>query len=216
MPYINKLERAKLMRRDELLPFNDGQILSTKLSSNDALSIELYSIAKGESISSHNLMNQTLYVVLTGTLEISGTEVGDRCYLLVEKDTPSELIANENTIVLIYTFAESVELKNLSKNISESFLDKIDLVKEAVSSKILLQRREISLTLFSFDTGEGLSTHKAGGDAMVIPLEGEVNVMIGDDSYTVKEGDFIILPSGIPHSLNSVKPYKMFLTVVKQ
>ncbi|MCK9191652.1 MAG: hypothetical protein M0P10_08970, partial [Sphaerochaetaceae bacterium] len=189
MPYINKLERAKLMRRDELLPFNDGQILSTKLSSNDALSIELYSIAKGESISSHNLMNQTLYVVLTGTLEISGTEVGDRCYLLVEKDTPSELIANENTIVLIYTFAESVELKNLSKNISESFLDKIDLVKEAVSSKILLQRREISLTLFSFDTGEGLSTHKAGGDAMVIPLEGEVNVMIGDDSYTVEEGD---------------------------
>jgi hypothetical protein len=46
MPYINKLERAKLMRRDELLPFNDGQILSTKLSCNDALSIELYSIAK--------------------------------------------------------------------------------------------------------------------------------------------------------------------------
>jgi len=216
MAYINKLESAKLLKRKELLPFNEGQILSTKLSCNDALSIELYSISKGESISSHNLMNQTLYFVLTGTLEISGTEVKDKCYFLVEKDTPSELIANENTLALIYTFTESVTLKNLSRGVSESFLDKIDLVKEAVSSKIILQRKEISLTLFSFDTGEGLSTHKAGGDAMVIPLEGEVNVMIGDESYLVKEGDFIILPSGIPHSLTSIKPYKMFLTVVKQ
>ena len=73
MAYINKLESAKLLKRRELLPFNEGQILSTKLGCNDALSIELYSISKGESISSHNLMNQTLYFVLTGNLEISGT-----------------------------------------------------------------------------------------------------------------------------------------------
>jgi quercetin dioxygenase-like cupin family protein len=40
--------------------------------------------------------------------------------------------------------------------------------------------------------------------------------MIDSVPYLVKEGDFIILPAGIPHSLIATKPYKMLLTVVKK
>ncbi len=50
---------------------------------------------------------------------------------------------------------------------------------------------------------------------MVIPLEGEVLVNIDNISYDVSEGDFIILPANIAHSLIGKTPYKMLLTVVK-
>jgi quercetin dioxygenase-like cupin family protein len=216
MAYIRKLESGKLLKLDSLLPFFEGQILSTKLSCNDILSLELYSLSKGESISTHNLMDQTLYIVLTGILSVSEKDIPKKSYYLVEKDTPSELFAKENTLVLIYTFNADIILKNLCFGKPESIMEKIDLVNKSVSSKIIVQKKEASLTLFSFDTEEGLSTHKAGGDAMVIPLEGEVDVMIDSVPYLVKEGDFIILPAGIPHSLIATKPYKMLLTVVKK
>jgi len=216
MAYINKLESGKLLKLKNLLPCYEGQILSTKLCSNNILSLELYSLAKGESISTHNLMDQTLYIVLTGILSVSAKEVPEKCYYFIEKDTPSELMAKENTLVLIYTLSGDLVLKNLSFGKVESLLNQIDLVHMSVSSKIIIQKKEVSLTLFSFDTEEGLSTHKAGGDAMVIPLAGEVAVLIDETPYTVKEGDFIILPAGIPHSLIATKPYKMLLTVIKE
>lgn len=216
MSYINKLESGKLLQIKELMPSLDGQILSTKLCSNKALSLELYSLSEGESISTHNLMDSTLYVVLTGVLSVSDRMINKSCYYFVEKDTPCELRAIENTLVLIYTFANDTLVKNIIQDEPYSFLDTINLVDKSVSSKIIVQKKEISLTLFAFDIEEGLSTHKAGGDAMVIPLQGEVEVLIDTESYIVKEGDFIILPAGIPHSLIATKPYKMFLTVIKE
>lgn len=216
MAYIRKLESGKLLKIDSLIPFVEGQILSTKLSCNDVLSLELYSLSKGESISTHNLMDQTLYIVVKGLLVVSDKEIHEKSYYLVEKDTPSKLFAKEDTLVFIYTFRGDIILKNLLFNEPKSLVEKIDLVSKVVSSKIIVQKKEVSLTLFSFDTNEGLSTHKASGDAMVIPLEGDVDVMIDNDLYKVKEGDFIILPAGIPHSLVATKPYKMLLTVVKQ
>lgn len=155
MAYIRKLESGKLLKLDSLLPCYEGQILSTKLSCNDLLSLELYSLSKGESISTHNLMDQTLYIVLTGILSVSEKEIPEKSYFLVEKDTPSELLAKENTLVLIYTFNGDIVLKNLSFGKPESLLEKIDLVSMSVSSKIIVQRKEASLTLFSFDTEEG-------------------------------------------------------------
>lgn len=216
MQYINKIERGKLLKRDQLLPSKQGQILSTQLSDNDLISLELYSLAKDEEISSHNLMEKTLYVVLSGTLAISGNKIQEKGYLFVKGGTPSKLVAIENTQILVYTFKTDVDLRNLTYDKTETLNSQIDLVKNAVSSKVIIQKKGLSLTLFSLDVGEGLNTHKAGGDAMVIPLEGAVDIKIADTPYSVKEGDFIILPVGIPHSLIATKPYKMLLTVINQ
>jgi len=51
---------------------------------------------------------------------------------------------------------------------------------------------------------------------LVISLDGEVEIKIDDAPYLVRDSDLIILPAKIPHGLKAVKPYKMFLTVVKR
>ncbi|MCT4618306.1 MAG: cupin domain-containing protein [Marinisporobacter sp.] len=102
-------------------------------------------------------------------------------------------------------FEEVLELKNL-----------VNYAEGRVSSKTLVQRNDLSITLFAFDQGEGLSTHSAPGDAMVYVMEGSVNVTIGEDTKVVlKEGQTAVMPANIPHALESIEKFKMLLTVVK-
>ncbi|WP_026895699.1 cupin domain-containing protein [Clostridiisalibacter paucivorans] len=102
-------------------------------------------------------------------------------------------------------FEEVLELKSL-----------INYAEGRVSSKTLVQRNDLSITLFAFDKGEGLSTHSAPGDAMVYVIEGSVKVTIGHDTEVVlKEGQIAVMPANIPHALESIEKYKMLLIVVK-
>lgn len=47
-----------------------------------------------------------------------------------------------------------------------------------VVSKTLVQNDYVSVTLFSFDKGEEISTHASGGDAMVTVLEEQENLQL--------------------------------------
>ncbi len=85
-----------------------------------------------------------------------------------------------------------------------------------VVSKTIVKRDDLSVTLFSFDTNEGLSTHSSTGDAMVYILEGSVEITIGKDKNIIlNEGQTAVLPSDIPHALKALSKFKMLLTVVK-
>lgn len=83
---------------------------------------------------------------------------------------------------------EKVELKNL-----------VAYQEGQVVSKTLVQNDYVSVTLFSFDKGEEISTHASGGDAMVTVLEGTGKFTIGGDVFILKEGETIIMPKDVPH-----------------
>ncbi len=55
-------------------------------------------------------------------------------------------------------------------------------------SKTLEQNSSVSMTVFSFDKGEEISTHAAGGDAMVTVREGRSCYMVADEVLTLKQG----------------------------
>jgi len=85
-----------------------------------------------------------------------------------------------------------------------------------VVSLTLVQNEGLSLTLFAFAKGEGVSTHSTHGDAMVYMLDGEAEVNIGGETTIVRTGQTIIMPSDIPHGLDATENFKMMLIVVKQ
>ena len=84
-----------------------------------------------------------------------------------------------------------------------------------VVSLTLAQQPGAGITLFAFDEGEGISTHAAGGDAMVTVLEGTARITIDGVPHTVNAGEAIIMPAGIPHAVQAVTAFKMYLVVVK-
>ena len=109
-------------------------------------------------------------------------------------------------------------MKELIKNIEKS---KVVTLKEQVAyqegqvvSKTLAQNDAISVTLFSFDKNEEISTHSASGDAFVTCLDGVGKITIDDEEYILREGESIVMPAGHPHAVYGEERFKMMLVVV--
>ena len=85
----------------------------------------------------------------------------------------------------------------------------------SVVSKTLIDKKVGTVTLFSFDAGQGLSEHTAPYDAFVQVVDGEAEVKINGKPHTVATGQMIIMPANIPHELKAVKPFKMLLVMIR-
>ena len=109
-----------------------------------------------------------------------------------------------------------VLIKNIDFSEPHTLVNLVDYEKGRVVSRTFAQNDAVSLTLFAFDEGEGLSTHAAAGDAMVQVLDGEVSLTIGDKEVVATAGEVVVMPADIPHSVDAVKRFKMLLTVVKK
>ena len=73
--------------------------------------------------------------------------------------------------------------KNIEKQVSLKLKDLVDYQKGQVVSKTLVQNELVSITIFSFDKDEEISTHAAGGDAMVTVLEGTGRFTVGGEVF---------------------------------
>lgn len=97
---------------------------------------------------------------------------------------------------------EILELKNL-----------VEYQNGQVISKTLVQNELVSITVFSFDKGEEISTHASGGDAMVTVLDGKGRFTIGGNVYYLEKGQTIIMPKDVPHAVYGEEQFKMLLVV---
>jgi len=85
----------------------------------------------------------------------------------------------------------------------------------AVVSKTLLNKKTGTVTLFAFDTGQGLSEHMAPFDAMVYVLDGKAVITIGGKPHVVSGGEMIIMPANISHALHAEERFKMLLVMIR-
>lgn len=85
----------------------------------------------------------------------------------------------------------------------------------AIVSRVLLKNKGGTVTLFAFDEGEGLSEHTAPFDALVVVLDGEADIQIAAEHFTVRRGETITLPANRPHALKAVSKFKMLLTMIR-
>lgn len=103
--------------------------------------------------------------------------------------------------------------KNIEKQTKLQLKDQIGYQPGQVVSKTLVQNDKVSMTIFSFDKGEEISTHAAGGDAMVTILEGTGRFTVGDEVFSMNEGETLIMPKDIPHAVYGEEKFKMQLIV---
>ncbi len=94
--------------------------------------------------------------------------------------------------------------------------DLISYQEGTVASRMIINRKAGSITLFSFDENEGLSEHTAPYDATVTILEGECEVWVDGQTFSMKEGETIIFPANAPHALSAITRFKMSLTMIRE
>ncbi len=85
----------------------------------------------------------------------------------------------------------------------------------SVVSRTLIDRKIGTITLFSFDAGQGLSEHTAPFDAFVQIIDGTAEISIDGKIHQVVAGEIIIMPANIPHSLKAVERFKMMLVMIR-
>ncbi|NBK93156.1 cupin domain-containing protein [bacterium 1XD21-13] len=103
--------------------------------------------------------------------------------------------------------------KNIEKQKSLRLKDQVAYQQGQVVSRTLVQNQAVSVTIFSFDKGEEISTHASGGDAMVTVLEGTGRFTVGEEVFILTEGETLIMPKDIPHAVYGEEQFKMLLTV---
>ena len=105
-------------------------------------------------------------------------------------------------------------MKNISKAEVLTLCDQVAYQSGQVVSRTLAQNEHVSVTLFSFDKGEEISTHESGGDAMVQVLEGTGRFTVDGVPHILHEGESIVMPAGFPHAVFGEERFKMLLTVI--
>jgi quercetin dioxygenase-like cupin family protein len=100
-------------------------------------------------------------------------------------------------------------------NAARSLVDLVTYQEESIVSKTLIEKKTGTVTLFAFAKGQGLSEHTAPFDAMVCVLDGAAEITIDGKSFTVRQGEVIIMPANKPHALKALERFKMMLTMIR-
>ena len=106
-----------------------------------------------------------------------------------------------------------------SKDLDQGPVDLSQLVEyapDSVVSRTIVNNKGGTVTLFAFAEGQGLSTHSAPFDALIVVLSGEAEITVGEVAHTVKSPESIILPAEVPHAVKANRSFKMMLTMTRQ
>ena len=91
----------------------------------------------------------------------------------------------------------------------------IDYTNGGVVSKEFIHSNAGTVTLFSFDAGQGLSEHTAPFDALIQVIEGVMQLNVEGQVFNIKVGETFIIPSGAHHSVKAEERFKMMITMIR-
>jgi len=97
----------------------------------------------------------------------------------------------------------------------------LDLAREAeppadgILSRTLYQDDRAKVVLFGFGAGQELSEHTAAKPAMLLFVNGEAKVGLGDDVRDAQPGTWIHMPANLKHSITAITPVVMLLILFR-
>ena len=105
-------------------------------------------------------------------------------------------------------------VKTLEAQVAK-LVDLVGYQDGSVVSREIMNKKTGTVTIFAFDEGQGLSEHTAPFDALVIVLEGEVEIVISGKPLRLREGEAVIMPASQPHALKAIRKLKMVLIMIR-
>ena len=86
--------------------------------------------------------------------------------------------------------------------------------EQGIASRVLAKASGGSVTLFAFDSGQGLTEHTSPFDALVVVLEGSLTLTIGGSPVRATPGHMVRMPANVPHGLEAPEPTRMLLVML--
>jgi quercetin dioxygenase-like cupin family protein len=90
----------------------------------------------------------------------------------------------------------------------------ISYTEKGIASRVIARTPGGNVTLFAFDAGEELSEHTAPYDALVVVLEGKLNLTVGGTPVQAVSGSVVRMPANVSHAIESPGRSKMMLVML--
>lgn len=87
----------------------------------------------------------------------------------------------------------------------------IPYTQNSIVSRQLARTDKVEITLFACDQGEKIHPHQIPTFAWLRVEEGHLEVIIGEKTHSLREGDLIELPPNVPHALSALEKTKFLL-----
>mgnify|MGYP003578497617 CR=1 FL=1 len=88
--------------------------------------------------------------------------------------------------------------------------------EQGIASRVLAKTGGGNLTLFAFDAGQGLTEHTSPFEALVMVLEGVLNLAIGGTPVRAAPGAIVRMPAGVPHAVDAPEAARMLLVMLRR
>ncbi len=88
--------------------------------------------------------------------------------------------------------------------------------EQGIASRVLARTSGGNLTLFAFDAGQELSEHATPFDALVMVLEGTIDLTIGGAPVRATPGTIVRMPATVPHAVRAPEPARMLLLMLRE
>jgi len=92
----------------------------------------------------------------------------------------------------------------------------IKQTEQGIASRVLAKTSGGNLTLFAFDKGQRISEHSAPFDAIIMVIEGQLNLIIDGKPVKAEPGTIVKMPANIPHAVEAPIPAKMLLIMLRE
>lgn len=99
---------------------------------------------------------------------------------------------------------------------AHSLASLVEYQPKSVVSRSLLNKSSGSVTLFAFDKDQSLSEHTSPYDALVLALDGELEITLAGDRRRLARGDVLLMPANRPHAVYAISQSKMLLMMVRE
>jgi len=107
------------------------------------------------------------------------------------------------------------ENTGLEKGTSHIIVEIIEYVPNSVMMKTIIKKSTGTISVMSFDSGEGLTERTSPFDTYAQIIEGKADIVIDKISNILVSGQGIVIPAHSPNHINPNGRFKMILTIIK-
>ena len=101
----------------------------------------------------------------------------------------------------------------MAHTVIEDLAATVEVQPGAVVSKVVFRDETANVTVFAFDTDQGLTEHTASRPAVIEMLRGRLEVTVDGETYDATPGFWLRMEAGAPHALLAKEPSVMVLTL---
>lgn len=89
-----------------------------------------------------------------------------------------------------------------------------ELPEESILSRNVYGDDNVKVTMFGFAPGQELSEHTAARPAILHFLEGEAELVLGEETMLARPGTWVHMEAHLPHSIRAQTPVLMLLIML--